>query len=349
MSKNHPIKTAIIGLGMMGFSQFRNCFLPMKEYEVTAVCEIYEPNIKRFQNYCNEHNLEIPLYHDYKEMLEKADFELAVIVTPDYQHEQQAIDCLKANKHLRLEKPMSISLDGCNRLLEVWQSHPQIVQVGYELRYSDTIEKMRSFLPLLGQIKMIWCHEFRHPFLHKDGLIPDWIIQKKYSGGTLLEKNCHHFDLFNMFAGSEPVSVYAVGDNQVIYKDTDVLDNAFVTVNYKNGVHAMLSLCMFSPELKNQKHMHALEIGILGDQGRMELKDDILCLWDREGKSETVYTYLRTNYEAHSEDIERSLIELADCIHNGKQPFSDIYAGINSSKVSLAAENSASTGQIQYF
>lgn len=348
MNTVQPIKTAIIGLGMMGFSQFRNCFLPSDDYEVTAVCEIYEPNIERFKTYCAEHDLNVPLYKDYKEMLQNADFELAVIVTPDYQHEQQAIDCLTAGKHLRLEKPMAISLEGCERLIETWKQHPQIVQIGYELRYSDTIEKMRTYLPLIGQPKMLWCHEFRHPFLHKDGLIPDWIIQKQYSGGTLLEKNCHHFDLFNMFADSEPVSVYATGDNQVIYKDTDVLDNAFVTVNYKNGIHAMLSLCMFSPELKNQKHMHALEIGILGDQGRMELKDDTLYVWDRNGKSETIYTYLRSNYEAHSEDIERSLKELADCIRHNRQPFTDIYTGLYSSRISIAAEESVRTGQIQY-
>ena len=343
-----PIKTAIIGMGMMGFSQFRNCFLPMKQYEVTAVCEVYEPNIIRFNEYCESHGLHIPLYTDYKEMLETADFDLAVIVTPDYQHEQQAIDCLKAGKHLRLEKPMAITLEGCERMIDTWKEHPQIVQIGYELRYASVITKMREYLPMIGTPKMIWCHEFRHPFLQKDGLIPNWITKKQYSGGTLLEKNCHHFDLFNMFAGSKPVSVYASGDNQVIYKETDVLDNAFVTVNYANGMRAMLSLCMFSPELKAQKHMHALEIGVMGDKGRMELKDDCLYVWDRDGKSETSYTYLRTNFEAHSEDILLSLEELANCIYENKQPYTDIYTGHDSARISLAAEKSAENGTIEY-
>ena len=67
MNTVQPIKTAIIGLGMMGFSQFRNCFLPSDDYEVTAVCEIYEPNIERFKTYCAEHDLNVPLYKDYKE------------------------------------------------------------------------------------------------------------------------------------------------------------------------------------------------------------------------------------------------------------------------------------------
>lgn len=334
-------------MGMMGFSQLRNCFDALPQYEVTALCEVYEPNILKVRKYLEDTGRDIPIYTDYHQMLEKADFELAVIVTPDYLHEEIAIECLKAGKHLRLEKPMAITLEGLWRIVDTWQAHPQIVQIGYELRYAAAIEKMYELLPHIGTPKMIWCHEFRHPFLKKDGLIPDWITKKQYSGGTLLEKNCHHFDLFNMFAGSEPVSVYASGDNQVIYKDTDVLDNAFVTVNYKNGVRAMLSLCLFSPELKTQKHMHALEFGILGDKGRLELKDDNLYLWDREGKSETHYAYLRSNFESHSEDILRALNELSDCIYHNRQPFADIYTGLNSAITALAAEASAKDGSIK--
>ncbi len=335
-----PIKTAIIGLGMMGFSQLRNCFLPHSDYEITAVCEIYEPNIQRFNQYIQDHHLKIQLFRDYKEMLEKADFELAVIATPDYQHEQQAIDCLKAGKHLRLEKPMAITLEGCNRIIETWKSHPQIVQIGYELRYSTLFKKMVQYLPLIGQPRMIWCHEFRHPFLQKNGPIENWITQKKYSGGTLLEKNCHHFDLFNKFSGGHAVSVYAVGDHQTVYQHTDVLDQAFVTVTYDNGVQANLSLCMFSPELKSQRHMHALEFGIMGTEGRLELRDDTLYVWDRMQKGEFCYTYFRTNTEAHTDDIIPSLDELAECIRTGKQPETDIYTGLESAQIALAAEKS---------
>lgn len=343
------IKTAVIGVGMMGFSQIRNCFMPMEEYEVTAVCDVYEPNLKRVTAYFEDVGAEVEIYRDYHELLEKADFELAVIVTPDYLHEEIAAACLEAGKHLRLEKPMAITEEGLRRIVEVHRQHPQVVQIGYELRYADIICKMREWLPKVGAPKMIWCHEFRHPFLQKDGLIPNWIIHKKYTGGTLLEKNCHHFDLFNMIAGCNPVSVYASGDNEVIYQDTDVLDNAFVTVEYENHMRAMLSLCMFSPELKGQQHMHALEIGIMGDKGRIEIKDDVLYFWDREGKGELSYRYMRENFEAHTEDIIPSLRELADCIRGEKKaPYADIKTGYTSARLALAAEKSAETGQVIY-
>lgn len=340
------IKTAVIGVGMMGYSQIRNCFMKMSEYVITAVCDVYEPNLTRVREYFRSEQKTVEIYTDYKELIRQADFELAVIVTPDYLHEEIALACLKAGKHLRLEKPMAITEEGCERIMQAHRDMDLVVQIGYELRYANIVRKMQELLPQIGTPKMIWCHEFRHPFLQKEGLVPNWIIQKKYTGGTLLEKNCHHFDLFNMVAGCKAVSVYASGDNQVVYHETDVLDNAFVVVNYENHMRAMLSLCMFSPELKKQQHMHALEFGVMGSSGRIEIRDDKLYLWDREGKGEMEYTYLRDNFEAHSEDILPSLQELAVCIRKNQQPYTDIQTGYESTRLALAAEKSAETGDV---
>lgn len=339
------IKVGVIGVGMMGSSQIRNCFDVVEGFEVTAICDVYEPNIEKIMGYFAAQNRTVALYRDYREMLEQGDFTLAVIVTPDHLHEEMTVACLNAGKHVRLEKPMATTLEGCRRIAIAQQQSGMVLQIGLELRYSNIIRKMRRSMGSLGNIKMVWCHEFRNPFLHKEGLIPDWITMKQYSGGTLLEKNCHHFDLFNMVLGCKPTKVYASGDNQVEYPHTDVLDNAFVTVDYENGCRAMLSLCMFAPNLTTQKHMHQFELGLLGDRGRLEIRGDHLYLWDREGKSEEHYEYLRSNFEAHNEDINPSLVELADCIRTGKQPYTDLSTGLNSALVSLAAERSAELGR----
>lgn len=335
------IKVGVIGVGMMGSSQIRNCFDVVEGFEVVAICDVYEPNIAKMEDYFHSQNRKVEVYRDYREMLEKCDFSLAAIVTPDYLHEEMAVACLNAGKHIRLEKPMATTLDGCRRIMEAQQKSGNIVQIGLELRYANIIGKMRESVGRLGELKMAWCHEFRNPFLHKEGLIPDWITIKQYSGGTLLEKNCHHFDLFNMIMGCKPTRVYASGDNQVEYKHTDVLDNAFVTVDYENGSRAMLSLCLFAPNLTTQKQMYQFELGLLGDRGRLEIRGDHLYLWDREGKSEEHYEYLRSNFEAHNEDINPSLVELADCIRNNKKPYTDLSTGLNSALVALAAERSA--------
>lgn len=342
------IKVAVIGVGLMGQSQVRNCFDQSEDFEVVAVCDNYQPHLDVMRDYFASTGRNIETYTDYKEMLEKCHMDLVAIVTPDFLHEEMALACLEKKKHLRLEKPMAITIDGCKRIIDAAKKAGTVVQIGLELRYSAVVEKIRSHRKEVGDLKLLWCHEFRHPLLKKEGSVPDWIIRKKYTGGTLVEKNCHHFDLFNMFAEAKPVSVYASGDNQVEYRHTDVLDNAFVTVEYENGVRAMLSLCLFAPPLNGQKHMTHLEFGLLGSKGRIDMRDDELFVWDRAGKSEMHYTYLRNNYEAHCEDINLSLKDLAECIRENRQPLTDIYTGLNSIMVAIAAEISAAEKRIVY-
>ncbi len=335
------IKTAVIGTGLMGFSQIKNCFSKLPQYEIVAVCDNHAQNLQKAVDFLHSKGKTVQSYSDCNTMLKDSDFDLAVIVTPDYLHEEQAIACLNAGKHIRLEKPLAITPEGCRNIYDAYKNSGVVFQIGLELRYSYLIKKMSAIKGQLGGVKMMWCHEFRHPFLEKTGSIENWIVQKKYSGGTLLEKNCHHFDLFNFMAEAKPISIYASGDNKTIYADTDVLDNAFVTVEYENGSRANLSLCLFAPEKRWQKDMTALELGLLGKQGRMEMHDDDLYFWDRETCSQEHYHFERDNHEAHSDDILPSLVELAECIQNGTQPLADIHAGINSAMVSIAAEISA--------
>jgi myo-inositol 2-dehydrogenase / D-chiro-inositol 1-dehydrogenase len=119
----------------------------------------------------------------------------------------------------------------------------------------------------LGEIKMVNITEHRVPFLDK---VKQWNKFSKYSGGTLVEKCCHYFDLLNLFSGSRPVSVFATGSQAVNFiefeyngEKSDILDNAIVSVVYENGIRASFNLCMFAP-------MFYEEISICGDEGYLK-------------------------------------------------------------------------------
>jgi len=343
---NRPIKTAVVGLGMMGTSQIRNCLWKLPDFEITAICDPFLPNLSACEALFAEKSKPVACYRDHREMLKEADCDLVVVVSPDYTHEQIACDCLNAGKHVRLEKPLATTLRGCRNVRDAHAASGKILQIGLELRYAAPTRKMREWLPRLGKVKMLTCNEFRPPFLPKRGAIDNWITQKRYSGGTLLEKNCHHFDLFNWFAASRPARVFASGDNRVIYADTDVLDNAFVTVEYENGMRAMLSLCLFAPKKAPGSTLNELEFGMLGDCGRLEMRGDDVFVWDRADGAEERWHYARQNFEAHSDDILPSMVELADCIRTGREPVTGIREGIDSALVSFAAERSAEEQRI---
>ncbi len=325
---------------MMGQMQAELCFGPLGDrFRIVAVSDDHPPHLAAARALLGDAG--VSYFPDWRAMLREADFELAAIVTPDFLHEEMAVACLEAGKHLRLEKPMAVDPRGCARVVEAARKAGTVVQVGLELRSAELLARMREELPSMGRLEMLWCQEFRHPFLPKPGSVPDWITKRRYSGGTLVEKCCHHFDLFNAFARSRPVSVYASGAGRIEYARTDVLDNAFATVEYSNGVRANLALCMFAPSREGRPNIRSLSFGVIGSDGRLEMRDDDLIAWDRQREGERHYAHSRADTVGHNDEIAPALLELADCVGNGSRPDAGLAAGFDSVMVAWAAELSA--------
>jgi len=339
------IRVGLIGFGMMGRMQAGLCFGALRDrFRIVAVCDDHPPHLAAARELLGDDG--VSYFTDWRLMLERADFGLAVVVTPDFLHEEMAVACLEAGKHLRLEKPMALDPAGCARVARAARKAGTVVQIGLELRSAELVGRMREELPSLGALELLWCQEFRHPFLPKSGSVPDWIVQRRYSGGTLVEKCCHHFDLFNSFALSRPVSVFASGAGRVEYAHTDILDNAFATVDYENGLRANLALCMFAPRPEGRPHLRSLSFGLMGSEGRLELQGDELFVWDRSREGERRYAHSREDKAGHDDEIAPALLELAACIEAGSEPDAGIAAGFDSVMVAWAAELSAAERRV---
>jgi myo-inositol 2-dehydrogenase / D-chiro-inositol 1-dehydrogenase len=121
----------------------------------------------------------------------------------------------------------------------------------------------------LGDIRMVAIREHRFPFLRK---VDNWNRFNRNTGGTLVEKCCHFFDLMNLLIGTPPLRVMASGGHNVNHLDEryngetpDILDNAYVVVEYAGGVRAALDLCMFAEASRNEQ-----EISVVGTLGKAE-------------------------------------------------------------------------------
>ncbi len=88
-----------------------------------------------------------------------------------------------------------------------------------------------------------------------------------------MEKCCHHFDLMRRILRSEPRRVYASGCQALNHKEAvggnapqpDILDNAYVMIDFENGARGMLELCMFAEASKHQE-----EVSLVGTHGKLE-------------------------------------------------------------------------------
>lgn len=193
-----------------------------------------------------------------------------IICTPNYTHIDVVKEAVKSGKHILLEKPMATSVADAYEITKLAKRHQAVFQIGLQYRYKAIYaEAIHEALARksIGNIKMIHISEHRVPFLDK---VNQWNKFAKYSGGTLVEKCCHYFDLMNLFAGAKPSHVYATGNMAVNFRQfeyngekSDIIDNAAVTVVYENGVQTTFNLCMFSP-------MFYEEITLCGDEGRLK-------------------------------------------------------------------------------
>ncbi len=191
------------------------------------------------------------------------------ICTPNYTHHEIVEGLVKHGVPLFIEKPMATSLADAAHIVELARDYPSFIQIGMQYRfksqYSEAFRQVKA-LQTLGSVKTISMSEYRPPFLDK---VNQWNKFNEYSGGTLVEKCCHYFDLINLMAESKPVSVYASGGQAVNFldfelngKQSDIHDHGFVVIDYENGVRASFTLNMFAQELYE-------EFIVGGEKGRL--------------------------------------------------------------------------------
>ena len=281
-----------------------------------------------------------------------------IISTPNYTHLEVLRVAVKSGKHILLEKPMATTVQDAYEILKIAADYPAVLQVGLQYRYKAMyVEAIHEVLERksLGDLKMVSIMEHRWPFLDK---VNQWNKFSKYSGGTLVEKCCHYFDLMNLFAQARPVKVFGTGSMAVNFTDfeyqgeqSDILDNAFVTVDYANGVRASFNLCMFAP-------VYYEEIVLVGDQGRLKAYEDETLTPNGQSnhylevkRGLEAPSRITTPYYPHIQESGHSgatfyeHINLIDNIEGKPTNTASVEEGFWSVVVGAAAEESVKTGQ----
>jgi myo-inositol 2-dehydrogenase/D-chiro-inositol 1-dehydrogenase len=269
-----PLRYGVIGTGMMGVEHIGN-LLHLDDAVVTAVSDPHAGSRDWAQLAVG---LEAPLtrFEHHDELLQSGLCDAVVIASPNHTHHQVLLDVLATNHHVMVEKPLCTTVADCLDVIEAAErtapNFPQrVVWMGLEYRYmpptSAVLHEVRG--GAVGDVRMVAIREHRFPFLPK---VDNWNRFTRNTGGTLVEKCCHFFDLMNLVVQQRPVRVMASGAQDVNHLDErydgetpDILDNAYVVVEYEGGVRAMLDLCMFAEASRNEQ-----EISVVGTEGKVE-------------------------------------------------------------------------------
>lgn len=340
------LRYGIIGYGMMGWEHLRN----LQALEGAEVVAAADPNEQQ-RSYAALHGVpENGIYADYREMIEKAGVDAVVLSSPNHTHIDVLRDCLGSGKHFLIEKPLCTTVEDCREVERLAEGHDGVLWVGMEYRYMPPVARLIEEVRrgTVGRLRMVAIREHRFPFLPKVG---DWNRFARNTGGTLVEKCCHFFDLMNVITGADPVRVYASGAQDVNHLDEsydgetpDILDNAYVIVDYDDGARALLDLCMFAEASKNEQ-----EIAATGDAGKIEcaIPESTLTIGRRSPyKTESLETSTvevdKTAMEAghHHGSTYYEHVEFRNAIRSSTPAVVTIRDGLKAVAIGAAAERS---------
>ncbi|HUH76881.1 MAG TPA: Gfo/Idh/MocA family oxidoreductase [Devosia sp.] len=152
------------------------------------------------------------LAEDFDRMLEEQQPDTVIVTTPDFLHDEYIVRALRAGRNVMTEKPMTIDLDRLKRIVDAQRETGKNVTVTFNYRYSPARTQLKELL-MSGVIGEITAIDFRWYLdrVHGADYFRRWHRYKDKSGGLLVHKSTHHFDLLNWWAGSTPKSVSAIG------------------------------------------------------------------------------------------------------------------------------------------
>ena len=261
------IKYGIIGAGTMAREHILNISL-IENAEVVALSDPHEASLNQCKDILKK---KVPCFKNHQDMIKENLVDVYLISSPNFTHIEILKDVIKTKKHILVEKPLCTNTKDCLEIKKLTKDYPSLFWTAMEYRYMPPVAKFIDEIhnKTIGELKTLTIREHRFPFLKK---VDNWNRFEKNTGGTLVEKCCHFFDLMRLIAKSKPISVYASGAQDVNHLDEeydgkkpDIIDNAYVIVNFENGVRSLLELCMFAENSDMQEELVAT-----GNKGKIE-------------------------------------------------------------------------------
>ena len=355
------LRYGIIGCGSMGREHILN-IVAMGGAKVTAVADPHAPSREAALALAEDARA----FENHRDLLDANLCDAVVIATPNFTHIEMMRDALAADVHILVEKPLVTKVADGLEMMKLAQGRRKIVWVAQEYRYMPPVAELIRMTHggAVGRVIQVAIREHREPFYPKVG---DWNRFTANTGGTLVEKCCHYFNLMDHILREQPLRVYASGAQDVNHLDEtyggrtpDILDNAFVIVDYPSGARASLDLCMFAEGSVDNEH-----IVVVGQEAKLESLIPSLVLrygrredwgsravWGQasgSGRGVSTRRVWDTNIRYGGQHFGASYIEhvrFADAIREGKPAEIPLEEGLRAVATGLAAHRSIELGRV---
>lgn len=209
---------AVVGLGGRS-AMYTNALLGdyRAHGKLVAYCDLNHTRMK----YYNRHYAEtlkakpVPEYgcERFDEMIRREKVDRVIVTTMDRTHHRYIIRAMELGCDVITEKPLTVDAPKCQAIIDAQQRTGRRVTVTFNYRYSPRNSRIREVISqgAIGRVLSVhfeWLLDTRHGADY----FRRWHRDKRNSGGLMVHKATHHFDLVNWWLGAEPELVFALGD-----------------------------------------------------------------------------------------------------------------------------------------
>ena len=326
------LNIGIIGAGRIGKVHMQSITYNVPTAKVLGITDVFKDGL---QELADKYGIE-KVYNDYKEMLADKDIDAVLVCSSTDTHADISIEAAEAGKHVFCEKPVDLTPEKVQAVIDAVAKAGVKLQVGFNRRFDHNFAHVRSLINdgKVGNLELIKITS-RDPE-------PPPAEYAAVSGGMFLDMTIHDFDMARFLAGSDVTEVYASATclvDPAIGEAGDV-DTAIINLKFENGALGVID------NSRRAAYGYDQRIEVFGSKGAAMAANDTptnVTIMNAEGVTtdKPLYFFL----ERYMQSFRDEMIQFVDAVLNDKETPTTGVDGLNSILVALAAKKSVKEGR----
>lgn len=339
------MKYALVGCGRIAVNHMKAAI--NNELEIVAVCDVLPEKMDEILGkYDLQDRVGIKKYKDYKELIQKEKPELISIATESGNHAEIALYCIENGVNLIIEKPMAMSIEDANKIIDAAEKNNVKVSACHQNRFNVAIQELRKAVEAKrfgklshGSIHVRWNRD--HGYYDQATWRGTWA----QDGGALMNQCIHGIDLLRWMMGDEIEEIYGA-TRQQFHNYLEAEDVGMAVIKFKNGAIGTIegTTNVYPKNLEETLY-------IFGEKGTVKIggtSTNNIDVWDFADESEADSKNKGLQEETsnvYGNGHTSLFADVIDAIKNDRKPYVDAVAGRNALEVVLSIYKSQKTGQ----
>ena len=326
------LNIGIIGAGRIGKVHMQSITYNVPTAKVLGITDVFKDGL---QELADKYGIE-KVYDDYKQMLADEDIDAVLVCSSTDTHADISIEAAKAGKHIFCEKPVDLTPEKVQAVIDAVAQAGVKLQVGFNRRFDHNFAHVRSLINegKVGDLELIKITS-RDP-------APPPAEYAAVSGGMFLDMTIHDFDMARFLAGCDVTEVYASATclvDPAIGEAGDV-DTAIINLKFENGALGVID------NSRRAAYGYDQRIEVFGSLGAaMAANDTPTNVTVMNGDGVTTDKPLYFFLERYMQSFRDEMVQFVDAVQNDKPTPTTGTDGLNSILVALAAKKSVKEGR----